>query len=347
MARQEILNAVTSYFHKQLKQNKQAMQYLLSRGLSEELIDYFHIGYADGNLKPFIELHKYSLEDILDAKLMIEYDGKYIDFFRNRIMLPITMFGNTLYMSGRDITNKAERKYLNLAMPNSVFINEELLSKKPKYVILTEGFMDCYTLIMHGYPAIGIAGCNRKKKGLLEKLMNIPAIYIMFDTDKNGAGLRGANNTAYQLCKLGHKSVKVINLPAMGQDKMDINNMCLETQSTFSQLIKELLIQQTATFNSTHLYQQMLNEEMSKPIKVNDMSIEETINIYQKHLQLQVVGNKLMRCSCPFHNETNPSFTIYLDNGFALCYGCDKRFINGREFEEEYLRLQKAKEIFK
>ena len=115
MARQEILNAVTSYFH---------------------------IGYADGNLKPFIERHKYSLEDILDAKLMIEYDGKYIDFFRNRIMLPITMFGNTLYMSGRDITNKAERKYLNLAMPNSVFINEELLSKKPKYVILTEGFMD-------------------------------------------------------------------------------------------------------------------------------------------------------------------------------------------------------------
>jgi len=347
MAKQEILNTVTSYFHKQLKNNKQAMDYLLCRGMSEELIDYFKIGYADGNLKPFIEHYKYTLDDILDAKLMIEYDGKYIDFFRNRIMLPITMFGNTLYMSGRDLSNKAERKYLNLAMPNSVFINEELLSKKPKYVILTEGFMDCYTLVMHGYPAIGIAGCNRKKKGLLEKLMNIPSIYIMFDTDKNGAGLRGANNTAYQLCKLGHKCVKVVSLPAMGQDKMDINNMYLESKSTFADLIKELLIQQTLTFNSSNLYQQMLKEEISKPIKINDVSLEETIKIYQKHLQLQVVGNKLMRCPCPFHNETNPSFTIYLDNGFALCYGCDKRFINGKEFEEEYLLHKKAKEIFK
>jgi DNA primase len=347
MARQDVLNVSTSYFHKQLKQDTQAMNYMLNRGFSEELIDYFSIGFADGNIKPFMAENKYNIEDMLESKLMVEYDNKYIDFFRNRIMLPITMFGNTLYMSGRDLTGKAERKYLNLAVPNSVFINEELLSKSPKYVILTEGFMDCYTLLMHSYPAIGIAGCNRKKKGLLEKLLKIPTIYIMFDTDKNGAGQRGAVNTAYQLCKLGHQSVKVINIPAMGQDKMDINNMYLESKSTFAKLIQELLIQQTTAFNKTTQYRQMFDEELSKPFKSNDMSVEDTIKTYQKHLELQIVGNKLMRCPCPFHNETNPSFTIYLDNGFALCYGCDKRFMNGKEFEEEFLLHKKAKEIFK
>lgn len=346
MAKQQVLNIVTSYFHKQLKQNQQAMNYLLARGMSEELIDYFKIGYADGNIKPYLAYEGYGLDEMIDAKLVVEYDGRYIDFFRNRIILPITMMGNTLYMSGRDLSGKAERKYLNLAAPNSVFINEDILFKKPKYIILTEGFIDCYTLLMHQFPAIGIAGCNRKKKGLLEKLLNIPTIYIMFDTDKNGAGMRGAVNTAYQLCKLGHKSVKVVTLPSMGQEKMDINNLYLECKDAFGKLIKELLVQQSASFNNTEQYKKMLDEELSKPFRTDNISLEETINIYQKYLQLQIVGNKLMRCPCPFHNEFNPSFTIYLDNGFALCYGCDKRFNNGKEFEEEYLLMRKAKELF-
>lgn len=343
---QQVLNLATSYFKDQLKRYKPAMDYLLARGLSEDIIDYFDIGYASGNVKSYFACEGIELEELLESKIILESNGKYIDFFRNRIMFPITMMGNTIFMSGRDLSGRADRKYLNLAVPNSVFINEELLIKKPQYLILTEGFMDCYTLLMHQFPAVGVAGCNRKKKGLLDKILGIPNIYVMFDTDQNGAGQKGANNTAYQLCKLGHKSVKVTELPALGSAKMDINQLYLETKGAFPKIIKQLLMERTVTFDKTETFQKLLQEEMAKPIRTDvSISVAETINIYQKHLELQIAGNRLMRCPCPFHNETKPSFTIYLDTGYALCYGCDKRFHDGKEFEEEYLAMQKARSI--
>lgn len=343
---QQLFNCATRYFHDQIKKNNKAMDYLLKRGLSEDIINYFKIGYADGNIKPYLFYEGFSQDDILESKLMVDYNGKIVDFFRNRIIFPITMMGNTLFMSGRDLAGTSDRKYLNLAIPNNAFINEEILLKKPRYIILTEGFMDCYTLLMNKFPAIGLAGCNRKKKGLLEKLKDIPNIYIMFDTDSNEAGQKGANKTAYQLCKTGHQGVRVITLPALGADKMDINNLYIENKEQFPALIKQLLIDKSITFDKTDIYQQMFQEEMNKPIRTDvSVSVAESLNIYHKHLLLQGAGDRLLRCPCPFHNETKPSFTIYTQTGYAICFGCDKRFHDGKEFEDEYLMVKKARSI--
>ena len=40
--------------------------------------------------------------------------------------------------------------------------------------------------------------------------------------------------------------------------------------------------------------------------------------------QLKRTGNRLTGI-CPFHNETGPSFVIYLEQGKFYCYGCSER----------------------
>lgn len=36
------------------------------------------------------------------------------------------------------------------------------------------------------------------------------------------------------------------------------------------------------------------------------------------------IGKNKLRCACPFHEETIPSFTIYLDTSTYYCYGCGR-----------------------
>lgn len=38
-------------------------------------------------------------------------------------------------------------------------------------------------------------------------------------------------------------------------------------------------------------------------------------------------GNQIVGC-CPYHDETTPSFRIYVDRGYAKCFGCDKYITN-------------------
>jgi DNA primase len=45
------------------------------------------------------------------------------------------------------------------------------------------------------------------------------------------------------------------------------------------------------------------------------------LSIYSKYLQLQKKGKKYFAL-CPFHSESNPSFTIDPETGLFYCFGC-------------------------
>ncbi len=341
---QNAKNEAVRFYKQNLQKNKIAQEYLLNRGLTKEIIKFFDIGYADGNNSLIYHLLSkgISIETMEGAGLARkDFNGtNSIDFFKNRIIFPTKCGPNVVFMSGRDLTNKSSRKYLNIPGPNDALINEDLLYKKPPYVILTEGYIDCYTLVQNKFPSVGLAGCNRKKKSVVDKLINIPKIYIMFDFDPNGSGDKGAINTAYQLCRRGHKQVFICHLPHNGLDKTDINQLYIEIKNGFTGIIKDVLINSTRPFHETDEYKKMEYEEQFKPISYNDMAAADSIAVYEKYLQLQVISNKYLRCCCPFHGETQPSFTVYIGSGLGRCFGCGLEFENGRDFEEAFLAKQ-------
>lgn len=343
-------NEAIRFYKKQLQENETAKQYLINRGLNEKIINFFDIGYAPkhGGLKEHLKGQGISEETIFGAGLLRKaYDNEWEDkdFFSNRIIFPTKSGPNVVFISGRDLGNKSSRKYLNIPGPNDALINEDILYKKIPYVILTEGFIDCYTLIQNKFPAIGLAGCNRKKKSLFDKLMKIKTIYIMFDADPNGAGLKGAMNTAYQICRKGHKDVRIASLPHNGTCKTDINQLYLEMKAGFKDIIKDVLIASNRSFNETEQYKKMEYDEQFKPITYNDMNAQDSIAIYEKYLQLQVISGKYLRCCCPFHGETQPSFTVYISSGLGRCFGCGLEFDNGRAFEEALLAKRTLEKV--
>ena len=93
-----IFKDYSDYFHKQLfnSNNKEAIDYLLKRGLKKSTIEEYKLGYVPWKNIFYEELlKKYSEEDIQLTGLYYKNDktGKYVDRFNSRIIFP---FNNSL-----------------------------------------------------------------------------------------------------------------------------------------------------------------------------------------------------------------------------------------------------------
>ena len=100
----DAMHKVASIYFNNLKSNKQALDYLYSRGLTDEEIDKYYIGYADAD--------PYSLSTLLDQDfkqehfetlgMFINQEGRFIDRFAGRIIFPVCdVQGNIVSFCGR------------------------------------------------------------------------------------------------------------------------------------------------------------------------------------------------------------------------------------------------------
>jgi len=129
-----------------------ARKYLQGRGISDEVIKQFRLGYAPDtwrSLTEYIEKSGLSLKLAEQAGLIIPgKEGSFYDRFRGRLIFPIeNVFGEIIAFGGR-ILDKGEPKYLN--SPESlVYIKGKNLYglNKAKEEIRKKGF----TLIVEGY----------------------------------------------------------------------------------------------------------------------------------------------------------------------------------------------------
>ena len=130
---------------------RKCLEYLKSRNLSKEIIKEFHIGFNYGiNSITSQLLRKYKIEDLIKVGITREYEGKYIDVFSDRIMIPIfNEYGNSVGFGGRIIDNSSKAKYIN-TMNTELFKKSNLLFNyhKAKFyarndeIIIVEGYMD-------------------------------------------------------------------------------------------------------------------------------------------------------------------------------------------------------------
>ena len=138
-----------------------AYQYFRSRGLEDETIRKYGLGWAPLSRKAFTEAARaagYKEEFLVETGLSIRYDdGRLVDRFYDRVMFPIhSVSGRVIAFGGRTLrTDKSVAKYVN-SPETEIYVKSKSLygiyfakgeiSRKDK-CILVEGYLD--VLSMH------------------------------------------------------------------------------------------------------------------------------------------------------------------------------------------------------
>jgi DNA primase len=150
-----VLERATVFFEQQLSLSSEASSYIKNRGVNDESIKAFRIGYALTSwqsLGDALQKEGYKKEVLLQAGLVKENEGRMYDRFRDRIMFPITdPSGRVIGFSGRILHDDPQAaKYLN--SPETIlFKKSELLYGIDKakdairakgYSVLVEGQLD-------------------------------------------------------------------------------------------------------------------------------------------------------------------------------------------------------------
>ncbi len=213
----EINYAALKFFRQELKKNKSAIDYLLSRGLKEKTIDGFEIGFSPGNtlLRDYLYSLGYSFELIKKAGLL---DSQNFDRFQSRIIFPLRDENNKLVgFSGRIFpSNLPGPKYLNtpetLIFHKSKFLYGLVYAKdyilNSKKVILVEGQMDFLLAWQNGFKnLVAISGSALTEDHLIKLKRFTNNLVFAFDNDQAGfnAELRAnlmAKNIGFQTYKL-------------------------------------------------------------------------------------------------------------------------------------------------
>ncbi|KAJ49602.1 DNA primase [Clostridium tetanomorphum] len=210
------------YFFSNLKKNKVAMNYLISRDITVKTINKFGLGYAvdswDGLLK-FLRSKGYSELDMLSAGLIIKSKkGSYYDRFRNRIIFPVFNYKGKVIGFGGRVLDNSKPKYLNSPETN-VFkkgtnlygLNFAIKNNTNRTFIIVEGYMDCISLHQHGISST-VASLGTALTANQAKLLKRYAdkVIIAYDSDLAGekATLRGLH-----ILKEEGFDVRVLTIP--------------------------------------------------------------------------------------------------------------------------------------
>ena len=185
------------------------LEYLSGRGISKEIIEKYSLGVASKSYDEFYKNYKsdFSDEVLEKAGLILKTkEGKYIDRFRNRVIIPIqNEFGDYVAFGARAIEKDQQPKYLNSS--DSLIYNKSKLLyglytakdsiKEQDSVILMEGYFDVISAQAHGIEN-AVASCGTSLTAdhvkLLSRYTPSRRIYLSFDTDS--AGQKATNRNA-------------------------------------------------------------------------------------------------------------------------------------------------------
>ncbi len=200
------------FYKKTLLENKtsEAYQYLANRGITDENIETYRLGFAPNAydaLQKFLKVkHNEEIQEKAGLIIKRENGNGFIDRFRNRITIPIfDEKGNIVAFGARAIEAGQNPKYLN--SPETLVYNKshvlyglyhakEAIKEKDSIVIM-EGYFDVISAQVNGVKnAVGACGTalTDSHVKLISRYTQSRKIYLAFDTDKAGqmATKRGA-----------------------------------------------------------------------------------------------------------------------------------------------------------
>ena len=202
----EINRQAAMFFYKALRSGMNpGYAYMKNRGISEETMNRFGIGYADGDWHSLLD-HMESLgvsrDRLMHLGLISQSKGRFYDKFRDRVIFPIINPGGKVIGFGGRIIGDGNPKYLN-SQESDVFQKKNNLYglnlaktdiTKEDRIVLVEGYMDVISLYQAGIrnvcASLGTALTDNQARLIKRYTKNV---ILSYDADEAGqnAAMRG------------------------------------------------------------------------------------------------------------------------------------------------------------
>jgi len=294
-------NLVANYYQECLfrtNQGKKVINYFKKRGINDTSVEKYILGYAPPGwdaLTNFLKKKGYSYEELIKAGLIkkSKIEGKYIDYFRDRIIFPIfSLSGRVIGFGGR-VLDDSLPKYIN--SPETLVYNKgsNLYSlnfakediRKKNYIIIVEGYTDVLITQQYGFnnlaASLGTA-LTTKQIDLIKRFTD--TVLIAYDSDSAGnmATLRSLD----LLVKAGLE-IKVIAL-SQGYDPADF--LIKKGRETFQNLIDRSL--SLIDYKLKLLYSKYSIKTIEGKVKVVK-EILPTLNVIGNEVELRAQTKKI------------------------------------------------------
>lgn len=198
-----------------------AREYLLKRGLNEEMQKVFDIGLSttSDKLYPFLKQKGMDEKFILDLGLITQEEGSIKDTFKDRILFPIhDAKGHVVGFTGRVYKGDYKPKYLN-SKENHIFKKGNILFnyhrardaiRTKKEVVIVEGNMDAIRMYVSGIKnTIALMGVSLTKEQI-DLIRNLHAtVILMLDNDEAGRTATLTNGEALESAGITCKVVRL------------------------------------------------------------------------------------------------------------------------------------------
>ncbi len=212
------------YFHQCLKssQGAQAYQYLKSRGLTDNTIVHFGLGYAPdswSNLCDHLRKKGYTDQQLVVAGVAFQSrNGKILDRFRHRTMFPILdVRGNVIAFGGRRMKEEDSSKYINTSdtpvfkKSHNVYALNFAKGQASDRLILCEGYMDVIALHQAGFQnAVAPLGTAFTEEQAL--LLSRYTGEVVLTLDADAAGQKATERALAVLQRSGVKA-RIVQIP--------------------------------------------------------------------------------------------------------------------------------------
>jgi DNA primase len=232
----ELLTRAAGYYERYLWESREAAQareYLLGRGLSEQALREFRVGYAPSAWDKLINASRrggFSNREIFDAGLVqrSRQNGQLYDRFRARIMFPLAdVRGRVLGFGARASRPEQQPKYLNTA-DNELYHKGHHLygadlarahATRAGEVIVCEGYTDAIALHQAGIRnAVGLMGTALTVEQVGELSRMAQTVLLALDADSAG---QEAMLRAYGIAEKRKLKLRVVPMPD-GRDPADL-----------------------------------------------------------------------------------------------------------------------------
>ena len=204
-------------------EGKEAREYLLSRGISEDIARYYGIGLSLGQdqLQGYMRRKGYSIENLRDCGLV--NGEKLVDAFAGRIIVPIldsmsnvVAFGGRIYHGEKDVAKYKNSTNTEIFDKGRTVYGINFVKREKREnggfhnLILVEGYMDVIALGSVGIKNVVAGMGTALTDGQAREIARlVPLVYVCYDGDS--AGRKATIKNVEILMKAGIE-VKVVSL---------------------------------------------------------------------------------------------------------------------------------------
>jgi len=235
----ELNKNAANYFYKVLwdkERGKTGMAYLKKRGLTDETITHFALGYSpmdSGEVIRYLKSRGFTDQEMLDSGLASYSEKRGITCkFWNRVMFPILDDKGKVVGFGGRVMGEGEPKYLN-SQETDIFNKRRNLygfsfarSSRKNRFILCEGYMDVISLHQAGFTeAVASLGTafTENHAAILKRYS--PDVFLTYDSDE--AGTKAAMR-AIEIMRRHQVTGRVINMKPYKDPDEFIKNLGAE-----------------------------------------------------------------------------------------------------------------------